>query len=72
MDEKALYAALAGNGRLRGAALDVHESEGEGQRSLLAELPNVILTPHIGAMVMDTQRQIGRRVLEIVSSFAAR
>ncbi len=71
VDERALYEALADGGRLRGAALDVHEQEGEGKLSPLAGLPNVILTPHIGAMAVDTQREIGRRVVEAVSSFVA-
>ncbi len=71
VDEWALYHALTGGGRLRGAALDVHEQEGEGRLSPLAGLSNVILTPHIGAMAVDTQREIGRRVMETISSFAA-
>jgi D-3-phosphoglycerate dehydrogenase / 2-oxoglutarate reductase len=66
VDETALHAALTGNGRLLGAALDVHEAEGEGTVSPLAELPNVVLTPHIGAMAWDAQRLIGERVVELV------
>ncbi len=71
VDEKALYKALTDGGRLQGAALDVHAQEGEGKLSPLAGLPNVILTPHIGAMAFDTQREIGRRVVETVATFAA-
>jgi D-3-phosphoglycerate dehydrogenase len=71
VDEQALYKALTKGDRLRGAALDVHEQEGEGKISPLAGLPNVILTPHIGAMTVDSQREIGRRVIEAVNSFAA-
>ncbi len=70
VDERALYEAMTAGGRLRGAALDVHAQEGEGKLSPLAGLPNVILTPHIGAMAVDTQREIGRRVVEAISSFA--
>ena len=67
VDEKALHAELtADDGRLLGAALDVHESEGEGVISPLAELPNVVLTPHIGAMAWDAQRLIGERLLELL------
>jgi phosphoenolpyruvate mutase len=69
VNEAALYQQLLPGGRLRGAALDVHEHEGEGKISPLAELPNVVLTPHIGAMTVDTQREIGQRVLEIIRSF---
>jgi D-3-phosphoglycerate dehydrogenase len=68
VDEKALYSALTEDNKLRGAALDVHETEGEGMRSPLAGLPNVILTPHIGAMTIDSQREIGERVIEIINS----
>jgi phosphoglycerate dehydrogenase-like enzyme len=66
VDEAALYQALTEGGRLAGAALDVHEQEGEGHASPLADLPNVVLTPHIGSMARDTQREIGQRILELV------
>jgi len=65
VDEIALFDALT-SGHLRGAAMDVHAKEGEGLISVLAELPNVILTPHIGAMTVDSQRAVGERVIEIV------
>lgn len=69
VDEKALFDALT-SGHLRGAALDVHAAEGEGKISVLAELPNVILTPHIGAMTVDSQRAVGERVVEIVGGYS--
>lgn len=69
VDENALFDALT-SGRLRGAALDVHAAEGEGKISVLAELPNVILTPHIGAMTVDSQRAVGERVVEIVGGYS--
>src|SRR5712664_1052042 len=68
VDETALYAALASRW-LAGAALDVHEHEGQGQISPLAQLPNVLLTPHIGASTVETQQQIGVRVVEIIEAF---
>jgi len=68
VDENALYPELTENGKLLGAALDVHEREGEGTTSPLADLPNVVLTPHIGAMALDSQRLIGERVLELVDA----
>jgi phosphoglycerate dehydrogenase-like enzyme len=71
VDEEALYNELIKGGRLCGAALDVHKEEGEGRISPLAGLPNVVLTPHIGAMTIDSQREIGRRVVEIIDSFAS-
>lgn len=70
VDEAALYKALV-DARLRGAALDVHEQEGEGKISPLAELPNVVLTPHIGAGTYDSQSEIGDIIMETVTRFAA-
>lgn len=72
VDERALHEALLRGGPPAGAGLDVHESEGEGRISPLAGLPNVVLTPHIGATTVDTQREIGERILEIVGTFATR
>ena len=66
VNEKDLLEELTKGDRLRGAALDVHENEGEGKVSPLASLPNVILTPHMGAQTVDSQREIGDRVLEEV------
>ncbi|HEY5572878.1 MAG TPA: hydroxyacid dehydrogenase [Anaerolineales bacterium] len=68
VDEPALYDALV-NKRLGGAALDVHESEGNGKISPLAALPNVILTPHIGAGTFDSQREIGEIVIQTIDLY---
>lgn len=69
VDEMALAEALAPRGHLRGAALDVHVAEGEGKVSPLADLPNVILTPHIGAQTLDAQEEIGREIVAIIRRF---
>ena len=53
VDEDALYDALK-NGTLGGAALDVFEKEPATGHNL-AELDNVILTPHIGAQTKEAQ-----------------
>jgi len=68
VDEAALGEALGGES-LAGAALDVHQLEGDNHISPLADLPNVILTPHIGAMTIDSQREIGRRIISIIDGF---
>jgi phosphoglycerate dehydrogenase-like enzyme len=69
VDETALQEALGPQGPLRGAALDVHVAEGEGKRSPLADLPNVVLTPHIGAQTIDAQEEIGREIVAIIDRF---
>ncbi len=72
VDETALRAALLRGERPRGAALDVHAVEGEGKISPLADLPNVVLTPHIGAGTVDTQREIGERIVDERARFCTR
>ncbi len=51
---------------LAGAAVDVYpeepESNGEGFRTELQGVPNVILTPHIGGSTIEAQESIGREV----------
>jgi len=71
VDEQALYEALVEK-RLAGAALDVHAHEGNGQISPLASLPNVILTPHIGAGTYDSQREIGEIIVNAVEAYVAK
>ncbi|MGI9308106.1 MAG: NAD(P)-dependent oxidoreductase, partial [Gammaproteobacteria bacterium] len=71
VNEIALKEALA-SGRLAGAGMDVHEREGEGKVSPLAENDNVILTPHIGAGTVDTQREIGETLVQIVGDYSER
>jgi phosphoglycerate dehydrogenase-like enzyme len=70
VDEEALYQELTTHKRLRGAALDVHEDEGRGKISILSEFENVILTPHIGAMTIDSQREIGEQIIKVINSMS--
>lgn len=56
VDEEALVHALK-EGRIRGAALDVFEREPEVHPGLL-ELPNVVLTPHVGSATEETRRRM--------------
>lgn len=71
VNEEALYRELTTPGRLTGAGIDVHVKEGNGHISPFAELDNVVLTPHIGATTLDTQREIGERIEEIVQAHIA-
>lgn len=70
VDEQALYEAMSA-GHLYGAAMDVHEAEGEGKISPLASLDNVLLTPHIGAGTFDSQREIGEIMLASIREYEA-
>lgn len=57
VDDQALMAALQ-NGQVGGAVLDVYASEPLAKDSPLRELPNVVLTPHIGASTAEAQRNV--------------
>ncbi|MDH3308139.1 MAG: phosphoglycerate dehydrogenase, partial [Acidimicrobiia bacterium] len=70
VDEVALFDALA-SGKLMGAALDVHQREGAGVIPKLAELSNVVLTPHIGGMALESQALIGERIEFLISAYLA-
>ena len=69
INEASLKEALD-SGHIAGAGMDVHEHEGEGKISPLAGNDNVILTPHIGAGTVDTQREIGETLVKIVTEYA--
>jgi D-3-phosphoglycerate dehydrogenase len=61
VDHDALAAHLK-TGKLSGAAIDVFPKEpesGAGFESALRELPNVILTPHVGGSTEEAQANIG-------------
>lgn len=63
VNERDLYDALSSS-RLAGAALDVVTELGKPNR--LAQLENVVLTPHIGAMTNQSQERIGRIVVDSI------
>ncbi len=65
VDLEALSTALQ-DGQLSGAAIDVYpvepEKSGASFKSSLQNLPNVILTPHIGGSTEEAQENIGEDV----------
>lgn len=65
IDETALYDAIV-NGPVAGAALDVFSSEPPKELKLL-ELPEVIVTPHLGASTIEAQDRVGITVAEQVT-----
>lgn len=67
VDETALARSLRER-RIAGAALDVHEAEPQINPGLL-ELDNVILTPHLGTVEMDTLERIESVMADNVVTF---
>ena len=67
VDEPALAAALRA-GRLAGAALDVFETEplGADRGALFAGLANVILTPHVAGVTVESNVRVSRVTVENV------
>jgi D-3-phosphoglycerate dehydrogenase len=64
--ETALIAALK-SGRVAAAGLDVFEDEPLAQDSELRTLPNVTLTPHLGASTAEAQDAVGVEVAEQIT-----
>ena len=64
VDEKALVPALKEK-RIAGAALDVYEQEPRVEPGLI-DLPNVVLTPHLGSAALETCERIAAILVENV------
>ena len=67
VDEAAVVAALR-SGHLGGAALDVFEQEPLKATEVFADCPNLLLTPHIAGVSLESNERvselIARKVLE--------
>lgn len=66
VDEGALFEALR-TGKIAGACLDTYERE-PPLGSPLLNLPNVVLTPHLGASTHETQREAAILVVEMIKA----
>ena len=65
IDEVALLESL-GKGQLAAAALDVFEMEPLPNDSPLRSLPNLILTPHLGASTVEAQESVGIEIAQAI------
>ncbi|MEO6270410.1 MAG: hydroxyacid dehydrogenase [Lautropia sp.] len=68
VDESALVAALR-QGHLGGAALDVFEQEPLPAGSILADVPNLILTPHVAGVTAESNVRVSSMIAERVARF---
>lgn len=64
--ETALIAALK-SGQVAAAGLDVFEDEPLAADSELRQLPNVTLTPHLGASTAEAQESVGLEIAEQIT-----
>ncbi|HTB80602.1 MAG TPA: phosphoglycerate dehydrogenase [Opitutaceae bacterium] len=68
--ETALVAALK-SGKVAAAGLDVYEDEPLAADHELRKLPNVVLTPHLGASTAEAQDAVGVEIAEQIADVLA-
>ena len=68
INEKDLAEAIK-SGHVKGAALDVYEQEPPAKDNPLFGLPNVILTPHLGASTEEAQVKVAQELAETLRDY---
>src|SRR5204863_257632 len=68
INEADLFDALQ-SGQVAGAALDVYETEPPPADFPLRELPQIIMTPHLGASTEEAQENVGIEVAEAITEY---
>ena len=68
INEADLFAGIQ-SGQVGGAALDVYETEPPPADFPLRTLPQVIMTPHLGASTEEAQENVGIEVAEAITDY---
>jgi D-3-phosphoglycerate dehydrogenase len=71
INEEALAETLR-SGHLAGAALDVYVQEPPPAEHPLLKLPNVVLTPHLGASTVEAQESVALEAAQLLIDFLTR
>ncbi len=68
LDEAALAQAIR-DGRLGGAAIDVFEHEPLPDKNVWSDCPNVVLTPHIGGVTLESNQRVSSMIATETARF---